>query len=259
MTLAFRHRPIPRSPLARWDARWKLAAILLATCGVAALDHPAPAAAALGLAASLLVVARLPLAWVCARLSLFAFAALPFLLVLPFTLAGEGWDLGPVHVSEHGLTGGAAVFCRGVAIGGLALLLLATAPIHHTLAAAHKLRVPGLLVQLTLFAHRYTFLLAEEFRRLRIAMRTRGFRVRATRHGYRSLGHATGALLVRGSDRAEAVTAAARCRGFDGTFRTLATFRTTPADVLGFLTLLAATIALVTWDRALEPSQVIKS
>jgi cobalt/nickel transport system permease protein len=104
-------------------------------------------------------------------------------------------------------------------------------------------------VQLTLLTYRYAFLLAEEFRRLRIAMRTRGYRVRATRHGYRSLGHATGALLVRGADRADSVAAAMRTRGFDGTFHTLATFRTTFPDVLAFFALLAATIALVAWDR----------
>jgi cobalt/nickel transport system permease protein len=249
MTLAFRHRPIPQSPLARWDARWKLAAVLAAVGGVAALDHLSPAAAALGLALVLTVVGRLPFAWLRGRLVLFALASLPFLLVLPFTLEGDGWTLGPVHVSERGLIAGAAVFCRALAIGVFALLLVGTAPIHHTLAAAHRLKVPGLLVQLALLAHRYAFLLAEEFRRLRIAMRTRGYRVRATRHGYRSLGHATGALIVRGADRAEAVTAAMRCRGFNGTFHSLAAFRTTFADVLGFLALLAATIVLVVWDR----------
>jgi cobalt/nickel transport system permease protein len=41
-----------------------------------------------------------------------------------------------------------------------------------------------------------------------------------------------------------------RCRGFGGTFHSLAAFRTTPADVLAFLALLAATITLVVWDRS---------
>ena len=249
MTLAFRYRPVPDSPLARWDARWKLAAGLLAVGGVAALDHLVPAAAALALGLLLLALARLPRVWVRTRLALFALAALPFLLILPFTLAGDGWDVGPVRVSERGLLAGLAVLCRGLAVGCFALLLVGTAPLHHTLAAAHKLKLPGLLVQLTLLAYRYTFLLAEEMRRLRTAMRTRGFRVSATRHGYRALGHATGALLVRGADRADNVSAAMRCRGFDGTFHTLAAFRTTFADIISFVALVAAVAALVLWDR----------
>jgi cobalt/nickel transport system permease protein len=249
MTLAFRHRPVPPSPLARWDARWKLAAVLFAVCGIAALDHLAPAATALAIGLLLLVVARLQGSWIRGRLLLFGFAALPFLLVLPFTLNGAGWAIGPVYVSERGVVAGLSVLCRGLAVGCFALVLIGTAPLHHTLAAAYKLKVPGLLVQLTLLAYRYAFLLADEMKRLRIAMRTRGFRVRASRHGYRALGHATGAVLVRGADRADNVAAAMRCRGFDGTFHTLAAFRTTLTDVLAFFVLLAATIALVAWDR----------
>lgn len=249
MTLAFRHRPVPDSALSRWDSRWKLAAVLLAVGGIAALDHLAPAAVALALGLSLLILARLPGAWVRVRLFLFALAALPFLLVLPFTLEGPGWDIGPVKISERGLIAGFAVFCRGLTIGCFALLLVGTAPLHHTLAAAHKLRLPGLLVQLTLLAYRYAFLLADEMRRLRVAMRTRGFRVRATRHGYRALGHATGALLVRGAERADNVAAAMRCRGFDGKFHTLTAFRTRAADIISFVALVAAAAAFVLWDR----------
>lgn len=250
MTLAFRHRPVPPSPLSRWDGRWKLAAVLVTVGAVAALDHLLPAVAALALGLVLLALARLPSAWVRSRLLLFGFSALPFLLVLPFTLEGPGWDFGPVHVSERGLTAGFAVLCRGLAIGCFALLLVGTAPLHHTLAAAHKLRVPGLLVQLTVLAYRYAFLLADEMRRLRVAMRTRGFTTRATRHGYRAVGHAAGALLVRGADRADHVAAAMRCRGFDGTFHTLLAFRTTRGDIMSFAALVAVAVALVIWDRA---------
>src|SRR5688572_13122016 len=103
MSLAFRHRPVPPSPLARWDARWKLAALAVAVCGAAALDHIAAAGVALLLGLGLVAVARLPGAWVRGRLFLFALAALPFLLVLPFTLDGDGWDVGPLHVSERGV------------------------------------------------------------------------------------------------------------------------------------------------------------
>lgn len=251
MTLALRHRSIPNSPLARWDARWKLAAILLATGGVAALDHVAPALVAFAAGVGLLFVSRLPGRWVRARLSVFALAALPFVLVLPFTLdpSGPGWSFGPVRVSERGLLSGLAVASRCLAIGAFALVLVGTAPLHHTLAAAHRLKVPGLLVLLTLLAYRYAFLLATELRRLQVALRVRGFRTRPDRHGYRTLGHVTGAILVRGADRAERVSDAMRCRGFDGRFHTLTAFRTHFGDVLAFLTVLVTTIALILWDH----------
>ena len=249
MTLALRHRDVPDSPPARWDARWKLAAVLVAVAGTAFLNRVPPAAIALGAGAVLLALSRLPGRWVRTRLAGLALAALPFVLILPFTLDGPGWDLGPVHVSERGLLAGAAVALRCLAIGAFALVLVGTAPVHHTLAAAHRLRVPGLLVLLALLAYRYAFVLADELRRLRVALRVRGFRAKANRHGYRTLGHVTGAVLVRGADRADRVADAMRCRGFDGRFHTLTAFRTTIGDVAAFVLLTAATIALVIWDR----------
>jgi cobalt/nickel transport system permease protein len=251
MTLAFSHRDVPDSPLARWDTRWKLAAIVLAAFGVAALDHLVPSLVALAFCLLLVALSRLPPKWIRGRLALFAFAALPFLLVLPFTLDldGPGWAVGPVRISERGLIVGCAVFARCVAIGCLALVLTGTAPLNHTLAAAHKLKVPGLLVIITGLAYRYTFLLAEEYKRVRVALRTRGFRMQANRHGYRTLGHVTGAVLVRGADRADRVSEAMRCRGFDGRFHTTTQFRTTVVDVIAFVAFIAATVALVLWDR----------
>lgn len=249
MAFGFRHRPVPPSPLARWDARWKLAAVLLAAAAVAALRQPLPSAAALLLGLALLRVGRLGGAWVRVRLAAFTLAALPFLLILPFTLDGPTWDVGPLQLSERGVTVGVGVVCRGLAIGALALVLVGTAPVHHTLAAAHRLRVPGLLVLVALLAYRYAFLLADELRRLRVALRVRGFRPRADRHGYRTVGHAVGAVLVRGADRADRVAEAMRARGFDGRFHTLTAFRTTSWDVGGFLLLTAVMGLIVWWDR----------
>jgi cobalt/nickel transport system permease protein len=251
MNPAFPHSEIPDSPLARWDARWKLAALFIAAFGIAILDHLATSAVALLGTSLLLLLARLPGRWVRGRLGLFCIAALPFVLVLPFTLDpnGVGWNLGPLHISELGIAAGLAVFCRCVAIGCLALIVLGTAPFRHTLAAAHKLMVPGLLVVLVGLAYRYAFLLGEEYRRIRVALRTRGFQTRADRHGYRTLSYATGAILVRGADRAERVAAAMRCRGFDGTFRTTISFRTTNADFISWLLVIVAIVALIIWDR----------
>jgi cobalt/nickel transport system permease protein len=250
MIAEFTRGPVPDSPLSRWDARWKLAALALAAFGVAAINSLTAASVALVLALVLVRLARLPGRWVCNRLVVLAFASLPFLLVLPLTLDrdGPGWDLG-LHVSERGLVVGGAVFARCIAIGCFALILLGTAPIHHTFAAAHKLKVPGILVLLTGLAYRYTFLLTDEMRRIRVALRTRGFRMRPNRHGYRTLAHVTGAVLVRGADRAERVSEAMRCRGFAGRFRTTTEFRTTIADIISFAAIVAAIASLVLWDR----------
>jgi cobalt/nickel transport system permease protein len=234
MTLLFTPPPRTTSPLSRLDPRWKLAAILLAVIVVAVVHTWLAAAAALAGAAVLAVLGRLPWRWWATRLA----PAVLFVAVfaVPPVFFGRSPEIAVILV------------CKATALVTLALVLLATAPLDATLKAAHALYFPGLLVQLTLMTHRYVFLLADELGRLRIALRLRGYRNRANLHSYRTIGAVTGALLVRGWERAERVGQAMRCRGFDGRFRSLSDFRTTAADVMAFLLIVGAAVGVCMLD-----------
>ena len=236
MSLALRDARIPDSPVARWDGRWKLAALTLLAVGVSLLSTPWPTAAAVGLALLLALFAKVPLSVLAGRLLLLLMGLIPVWLVLPFT-------------AENGVLTATTLSLRLLAIGTVGLVLLRSAPLPVTLAAAHRLYVPGVLIQIAQLAYRYAFLFFDEARRLRIALRVRGFRARTSTHTYRTTGHTVGTLLVRGGDRAERVADAMRCRGFDGRFHTLTAFRTTPADVVSFLLVACGAVALVVWDR----------
>jgi cobalt/nickel transport system permease protein len=236
--------------LARRDARWRLAALGLALAAAAALRHPGPTAGVLAFAVLLAVIGRVPGRWYRARIAVLLFVLIPFLVVVPFTVdRGERlWEWRFFHVNDAGLVVAVTLVMKTIALVTLALTLLASAPLHVTLCAAGRLGVPKLLVHLTLLTYRYAFVLLDELGRLRVALRVRGFRNAMTGHAYRTIGQVTGTLLVRGSDRADRVAQAMRCRAFDGHFRTLTTFRTRPADVLLFLTIIGVFGGLVAWD-----------
>lgn len=235
MSLSYRDARIPDSPLSRWDGRWKLAALVLAAVACSLLSNPWPAGAAVGLALVLAVLARTRASVLVGRLLLLACGLIPVWLVLPFTAA-------------NGTLTAATLSLRLLAIGTLGLVLLRSAPLPVTLAAAHRLYIPGVLIQIAQLAYRYAFLFFDEARRLRIALRVRGFRARTSAHTYRTTGHTVGTLLVRGGDRAERVADAMRCRGFDGRFHCLLRFETTAADVFAFLLTAALFAVLVCWD-----------
>ncbi len=254
MTLAIEPLAPVDSPLRHLDPRWKLAALVPAAFLVAAFQSPPAVLMALGGAFFLVLLSRMPLAWYLRRLGGLALVLLLFVLLLPFILDGPGpaWSVGPLRFSLHGLTVALVICGKALAIVSLMLVVLATAPLEVTLKAAHALLVPGLIVQLLLLTYRYTFLLADELGRLRVALRVRGYRNRASLHSYRTVGHIAGTLLVRGHERAERVGHAMRCRGFDGRFRALTTFRTRLADVLTFAGILAFAVGLLAWDLALR-------
>jgi cobalt/nickel transport system permease protein len=250
MTLAFFVPPPTRSFVSRLDPRWKLAALLFAAAVTATLHTLSLAALALAAALLLALLARLPPRWFCQRLTALALFLALFTLPLPWLLAddGAGWTFGPLHVSRHGVETAVLLSVKAVALVTLLLVAQATAPLEFNLKAAHALRIPSLLVQLTLLTYRYVFVLAEELRRLRIALRVRGYRNRLRRHSYRTAGHLAGTLLVRGYERGERVGQAMRCRGFDGQFRSLNSFSTRSVDVITFLFIVASAAALAAWD-----------
>ncbi len=244
MSLRVEHLSPPSSPLATFDARWKLAALLLAGASMAVMRSPVVLAAALATSLLLAAVARVPARWFWTRLTALLLALLPFLVVLPLTVDRDGasFVLAGIRLSERGFAAAAALTCKCAGILLLMLVALATTSPTVTLCAARRLHVPSMLVLLTTLSYRYVFLLRDELNRLRIALRVRGFRNRADRHSYRTIGRTTGTMLVRGAERAERVAEAMRCRGFDGNFRSLHEFRMAPRDV-GIFLLIAATFA----------------
>jgi cobalt/nickel transport system permease protein len=238
------------SCIGRLDSRWKMAALFLAGASVLFVQTLPWAGAAVIGAALLAFLARLPWRWCLARVGAAAFFLLLFALPLPFVMpAADGdWRLGVVRLSPAGTTLALLIICKSLSLLLLALVVVGTAPLETTFKAMYALRLPSVLVQLLLLTYRYVAVLGMEFGRLRIALRVRGYRNRVSRHSYRTIGHVSGTLLVRGSERAERVGQAMRCRGFDGHFRSLTAFETRWPDVVFFSVVAAASAGLVTGD-----------
>lgn len=250
MTLAFRFPNRLDSPISRMDARWKLACMLPAALIVGCLRSWPTVLAALTGALLLAFLSRLPLRWFLSRVVGTALFLLFFVIWLPLLPmhAEETINVFGLTLSPSGLERAGVILGKGVTIVTLILVLLATSPLPETLKAAHALCVPALVIHLALLTFRYIFLFADEFIRLRIALRVRGFRNRANFHSYRTAAHAAGTLLVRSHERAERVGQAMRCRGFDGEFRSLGEFQTAVWDVIGFALIMTTALAILLVD-----------
>lgn len=241
MTLAFSLPPCPDSPLRHLDARWKLAALVLAMVALGFLRSLFPAILAMTGSLLLVWIGQVPRRWILSRLGLILLFLSPFILTFPLLTPGESW--------WPGIRLALVLTIKALTLVTLAVVLFTASPLQDTLKAAHSLWVPGLLVQLVGMTYRYAFLVGGELARIRVALRTRGFRNRPTSHGYRTVGHVAGTLLVRSHERSERVAQAMRSRGFDGCYRSLTDFQTRVVDVVFFLLVVVAAASLVVWDR----------
>lgn len=191
------------SPVHRLDPRVKIVGLI--GLAVVAATTPEGAwwafAAYLGVLVALAVVARLPLRYVLARMT----------VELPFLAAVAALPL----VTDEGLVLAGTLACKMTA-GVLAMVVLSsTTPFPALLRGFEWLRVPRTVLLIVGFMWRYLHVLADDLRRLQIARAARGGRA-----GWLGTVRAAGALVatlfVRSLERGERVYLAMLSRGYDG-------------------------------------------
>ncbi|MDE5878880.1 MAG: cobalt ECF transporter T component CbiQ [Desulfovibrio sp.] len=235
------------APLQSIDPRARLAlAGLLSVCVAVAQSFPA-CLLGLALGCALLVPAGLRLKQVARRAAAINVFVLFLWLVVPWTTPGPAvWSLGPLTVTEPGLTLSLLVSLKANAIGALFTALTAGMDIATTGHALRRLGCPERLALLLLFMGRYIHVLGAEWHSLMTAARLRCFVPRSDAHTWRTLATLLGLLLVRSHDRARRVHEAMLLRGFTGSFRTLDSFGWAHRDTAFTLALLVCA-ALLIW------------
>jgi len=219
------------SPVHRLDPRVKIVAGTVFSFLVALSDRPGALMLSAAAAVGLLLAARPPLREVLKRIAVVNGFIVFLWLVLPWTVPGRSLaTAGPLHATVEGVRLAALITWKCNTILAAFLALLATESPFTLFHALAHLRVPEKIVQLFFFCGRYVELFMNEVRRLRTAMKMRGFRPRTDLHTYRSYAYLVGMLLVRSVDRSERIHQAMRCRGFTGTFPTFVDFRIRRSD-----------------------------
>jgi cobalt/nickel transport system permease protein len=209
-------------PIHRLDARAKILGLVALV--VVEVTTPARAFWAFGVYALILVflvgLARLRVRRVLRRLAVVVPFVLLVAIFLPFFhRSGAGsYNLGGLHVSTAGLLVLWNVAAKAV-LGVLTVIVLGmTTPFPQMVAALESLHVPRLFVLVLAFMHRYLYLFAEEFRRMRRAAASRNYQARWIGNTP-ILGQMLGSLFLRSYSRGERVYVAMLSRGYDGSVR----------------------------------------
>jgi cobalt/nickel transport system permease protein len=207
-------------PLVRLDVRVRLVVALAAV--VATVASTRPTLPAVVFVASLvgLIVSRVALHSVAARLAgPLGLAALVWLL-RAFMTGSTAWvtiDLGSIHLTatREGMADGMLIGLRVLASVSAMLLLCAVAPVHDLFAALRWLRVPQSLIEIAMLMYRSIFTLLSQTESVLAAQKVR--------LGYASLGRAVesmgslaGLVILRSLDQSERTHEAMIARGYQG-------------------------------------------
>lgn len=136
---------------------------------------------------------------------------------LPFTHPGTPlFKFGPIQLSYEGLREALLIFFRSsIIILGSSIFLNLSEPVT-IIRGLYGLRFPYKLVEIAFFALRYISVVESEHRKLKKAMKARGFKPSLNLHTYKSYAYLLGMILLRSYDRAERVYKAMLARGFNG-------------------------------------------
>ncbi len=211
-----------RHPLILQDARVKLIAVLALLVMVTSSRSFAFPLLVTGFGLGVCLWLRVP-----AKLLLVRFAEPLFLAVVILllkTLFSGSEPLGSITLPWLQLTASRDGLLEGVKIAGrifgavtlVAALGFAT-PFTELLAALAWMRIPRGFIEVTIFAWRYLFVLAEDAQVIHAAQKNRLGYV-GVRRSFRSLGTLSGALVIKAFDSSQTMTVAMTQRGYDGTF-----------------------------------------
>lgn len=237
------------SLLHRIDPRFRVIGAACFSCVVAACDGFPALIVGLIAALSALLLSRPEFHKLMGRLAVVNVFILFFWAILPFTCpGGRIWSIGPVEAHLSGILLAARLTLKSNAIVLALIALIATMPLATLGHALSRLKVPGKLVFLFMLTYRYIFVIGQEYQKIMRSLKVRGFVPNTSLHTYKTYAYVVGMLLIRASERADRVYDAMRCRGFKGTYHSLAEFSADRKSRLFLLLSTGASIAIAAME-----------
>ncbi|NBR04260.1 MAG: energy-coupling factor transporter transmembrane protein EcfT [Planctomycetes bacterium] len=249
MTSTFDYPDHRTSKLKSLDARWKVAGFLIAMLCMAFLKTPMIGVAGV-IASLLLLMGTWPdSGWWLPRIFWIVAGILVFILPTPFLTPGETFfEYGILKASKEGLDTSVLIFSRGLAISILALALIGSSTIQDLVRGANGFGLPSKICSIFWLGFRHLDLLSHEFKRMRVALRARGYKINTGFSSYKTIAWLSANMLVRALDRSEHVGLAIKARGFHGVFTSLETPKTTWREVGFFFAMILIPFSLLVLD-----------
>lgn len=178
--------------------------------------------------AALIIIGRLPLRIVAARLTVIT-PFIAFAVLTPFVATGERVDVAWFSLSVDGLWASWNVIAKATLGASAAIIVVATTSVPDVLRGLSRLRCPHIITGIITLMLRYLDVIVDQLHRMRNAMTARCHDPRWLWQ-VRPIATSLGTLFVRSYERGERVHQAMVARGYTGTMPDLETARATSRE-----------------------------
>ncbi|NIA30193.1 MAG: cobalt ECF transporter T component CbiQ [Actinobacteria bacterium] len=215
-----------KSPIHSWDPRFKIISLSALIFAFSFTKQLTLLPFIFVISIIVLLLSRLPLLYIFKRLKYIALFMVPMVILLSTTSGGKVlFSLKFIPVYAQGLTMSLLVVVRTFAILIVFFVMLETTPFNRTIKALHAIKMPDKLVSILFFTYRYIYVYLEELRKMRIALKLRGYKNAMNYHSLKTNGGIVASLLLRSFEQAERICSAMTLRGYTGKFIIRAQFR----------------------------------
>jgi cobalt/nickel transport system permease protein len=232
---------MPSVSIASVDLRWRLAAAFVLPLIFSACVTGKTVAACLVISLCLFFISGLPPRSVLGKLTVANFFAMLIVATMPLGYAPEAGFVWRAELFPVALLVGGKINAAVIAFHAL----LGQSEPERIGLALRGLGAPEKLARIFLFAARYLDVMKQEYLRLRVTLKARGFVSRCDFRTLHVLGNLMGILFIRSIERSERVLAAMKCRGFDGQARALSSSAFSRRDLPFLLLVFLAATALI--------------
>ncbi len=215
--IALAHHPASTpAPLARWDARLRLLALLLLAFAFSSVKDVRAIVPMLAVSGCFWALSGLPLRELLRRLR---YPSMLVLVLAAAALFGSGktvlYQFAFLSITHEGLHRAALVTARFYAILTLAMAFFSVAPLLGHIAAMRALHMPYVMTDMALLMVRYLEVLKQDLHNMHISMRLRGFKSQGwSLATVKTNAWLAASLLLRSYERADGVYKAMRLRGY---------------------------------------------
>jgi len=152
-------------------------------------------------------------------------------LFLPLSYPGDIiYHFKSLNFSKQGLEFAYLITLKSNAIIITTIFLLGISSFIEIAHALDHLKIPKKLIFLLFFCYRYIHDISLQYKKLNNSLKIRGFIPSTNFYTYKIYAYLIGILIVKSYDRAQRITKAMICRGFNGTFYTLNHFHFKKSD-----------------------------
>jgi|GEM_PF-355800 len=201
------------------DPRARIIGTVAFAFAVVLSDKFAPLLIALLCSCCMVALAKLSFKQTLKKMAAMDSFMLYLLVMLPFTTPGDAFfQVQGFNASVQGLERGIQITLKANAVVLMLFASVSIIPSSTLGSALGALKVSPKLIQLLLFTLRYLSVIANEFQRLRRAMKARAFILKFNWHSWQSMGYLIAMMLLRAMQRSQQIIKAMKCRGYQGQF-----------------------------------------